>query len=472
MVVSTQANELSLSDTLSTAGNDVPTLLKGHDHKAIANFLNQHHSYEYFSKLKSVSTELQLDSIVVSEWSDELQRTEKSLMYTCQFENDGQSVLVSIYKWETTDSEWVIHDENYYEFDEEYRIVQIEFQEHINAEYRLYMRIDYEYVNDLLKFESRYDRIDEMEGWDELEQFEYHYNDNNSLKTVDKNEWDTYFDEWATFAYRTFAYDSIGNLTTEVGFDYDYYDNISKKKFELKYAYDTSSNLTEIVEYVPGWEAGVFAPERKQENFYTTSSELLSEIFYSYSYDADDWVGQVKRIYADEKDGDKIYDVSSYLWDDEMHEWVGSQRMEFLSENNYYNSDIQNWEFLEVYMSAFSFDEVVCDRIESSSWVENEWIYSGNTNYYFSDGILVGIDDLAETKFKIYPNPVVDKLTIESDNFEETICILRDLNGRVILQTTFHNSEQLNLSYLKSGIYIVEVSTKEGGAFVHKMIKR
>uniref|UniRef100_UPI003217CE26 T9SS type A sorting domain-containing protein n=1 Tax=uncultured Draconibacterium sp. TaxID=1573823 RepID=UPI003217CE26 len=465
------ANKLCVSDTILIKKNDLSVLLKSRNYLEKSDFINQLYPTDYRSSLKSYSNDLKLDSVVVSEWKEETEEFEKSYLYICDFENEGKSVVVKIYYWDTERIKWRINDENYYDFDANNRLKQVEFQNYFLPNYRLYTRVYYEYENGLLKTESHYDRVDEIEFWNEIEQVEYLYNADSSLNTVNVKEWDIFENDWITYAYTSFAYDSIGNLETETGFDYNFYDVESTKKFEVQYSYDDDNNLIEIVKYVPGAGEGVFEEEMKQENFYNASSELEAEIFYNWDFDLKIWLKDTRKLYVNEASGIKLFEESSYAWDEKNSSWEGSNKTEYLSEYNYFSEDIQNWEFMKIYLPAFSFNGVVCDKVEDTRWDIDTWINVSNTNYYFSKDTVVGIEYSGTREISLYPNPVVNALTIKTNILFETTCTVRDLNGRIISQTNFQNNAQIDMSYLKPGIYIVELYSENERIYVDKVIR-
>lgn len=86
----------------------------------------------------------------------------------------------------------------------------------------------------------------------------------------------------------------------------------------------------------------------------------------------------------------------------------------------------------------------------------------------------LGVNDVISTKFNVYPNPASDIITItnnESIGIEKVSII--DINGRVVKIQSFANESeiQVNISDLKAGVYIFNVSTKEGTA-TKKIIKK
>lgn len=80
---------------------------------------------------------------------------------------------------------------------------------------------------------------------------------------------------------------------------------------------------------------------------------------------------------------------------------------------------------------------------------------------------------LANKNINVYPNPVTNFLTIETKDSEvlERITVI-DLSGRVILDNTYNDSKAvLSLSDLKSGLYLLKISTDKG-SYGHKLIKK
>lgn len=86
----------------------------------------------------------------------------------------------------------------------------------------------------------------------------------------------------------------------------------------------------------------------------------------------------------------------------------------------------------------------------------------------------LSVDDVVSTKFNIYPNPASDIITISNKESigVEKISIV-DMNGRVVKTQLFTNQSeiQLNISDLRVGVYIFNISTKEGTAS-KKIIKK
>ncbi|MEZ4908375.1 MAG: T9SS type A sorting domain-containing protein [Saprospiraceae bacterium] len=74
----------------------------------------------------------------------------------------------------------------------------------------------------------------------------------------------------------------------------------------------------------------------------------------------------------------------------------------------------------------------------------------------------------------LYPNPVVDKLYIESSRNETDIEVIKiyNLSGNIIFESKISNSgSTIDLSHLETSVYIVKILLKNGESFYKKIIK-
>lgn len=99
-----------------------------------------------------------------------------------------------------------------------------------------------------------------------------------------------------------------------------------------------------------------------------------------------------------------------------------------------------------------------------------------NTLYYVVEhSTILGIEDIEfDNKIKLYPNPVKDFLTIETNGIEiREIVILNSLGQTLRSINTKGNltTEEIDLSFLNSGIYFIRISSKNGKSTIKKIIK-
>ena len=88
-----------------------------------------------------------------------------------------------------------------------------------------------------------------------------------------------------------------------------------------------------------------------------------------------------------------------------------------------------------------------------------------NTNQVCGNSLMVdatcptmSIQDIEKTRFVVFPNPASNFININSNsNVAEFKFQLYDLNGRLIKKGNLKNSKKINISYLKSGVYMLKI---------------
>ncbi|MDC0118146.1 T9SS type A sorting domain-containing protein, partial [bacterium] len=86
-------------------------------------------------------------------------------------------------------------------------------------------------------------------------------------------------------------------------------------------------------------------------------------------------------------------------------------------------------------------------------------------------GTELGVDDISLVDLiKMYPNPVVNELTINTNGIQLEQVIVYDVLGKIIIDTKL-NLETINTSTLKSGLYILKIKTAQG-TVIRRITKR
>ncbi|MEQ9423507.1 MAG: FG-GAP-like repeat-containing protein [Cyclobacteriaceae bacterium] len=97
-----------------------------------------------------------------------------------------------------------------------------------------------------------------------------------------------------------------------------------------------------------------------------------------------------------------------------------------------------------------------CLSQESEEFDINANVDGGNC-----DGVITTIMNPTQPKISIFPNPVTDHLFIsnEGDQESEYQLHLSDLTGKTLLITRFSGTYKLDLGNLKSGVYLIQLSS-------------
>ncbi len=78
----------------------------------------------------------------------------------------------------------------------------------------------------------------------------------------------------------------------------------------------------------------------------------------------------------------------------------------------------------------------------------------------------------SKTKMSIYPNPVVDKLMINTDESNKLFSVrLLNLFGQIVWKGALNGNTQIDMKYLPKGMYTLQINSAEGNTF-NRIIKQ
>ena len=84
----------------------------------------------------------------------------------------------------------------------------------------------------------------------------------------------------------------------------------------------------------------------------------------------------------------------------------------------------------------------------------------------------IGIKEYGiENNVSVFPNPVANQCHITAKGFINSIISIYDVAGRIIIKQNFNEKETINVSGLKTGIYMLEVKDEKGMSVNGKLTK-
>lgn len=111
--------------------------------------------------------------------------------------------------------------------------------------------------------------------------------------------------------------------------------------------------------------------------------------------------------------------------------------------------------------SVWSYGGTDCTTGVGNTTVNTSNTQSSSCPYPFANMALLSNDDFSKTELSIYPNPVNKGiLNIKSQISGSKTIQLYDIMGRSVLQTTL-NSDVLDVSFVNSGLYLLNVSIED-----------
>ncbi len=138
----------------------------------------------------------------------------------------------------------------------------------------------------------------------------------------------------------------------------------------------------------------------------------------------------------------------------------------YIPENLTINHSDGTLRFIPEELGSYS----ICTKIKQ--W--NSGIYAGDITYdvlFEVDNIMNVPEEVSENRISISPNPVSDILTLNTRDNKVVNYTIYDIAGRQLLNGTFINTQEVDVSAWPSGIYIIRIET-ESGIYQEKVVKK
>ena len=295
--------------------------------------------------------------------------------------------------------------------------------------------------------------------WVQSGKWDYTYDSSNKLTTIlyydlESNPTDPY-GKW------DYTYDGNGNLTLETVFYKD--SGIWIEYLKYVYSYDNNGRAS-ITAYE--WLNSAWVLDWKDEYTYDGTGNLVTEID-SYR-DGAQWVEYDKFEYAYDTNGNTIQDIG-YHWNTSSSGWVEYEKYEYHHDLAYGTSDviIPSWLY-------GNYDYVFYNLVTGFSFynfIDPDWVEAQKTILFYSDyNNALGVDDeLLANSVKIYPNPVTNLLTIDSE-IPLTRVEIYSVLGRKVKEVD-SDFESIPTNNLSNGVYVVRMFS-ENGLTTKKLIKK
>jgi len=135
----------------------------------------------------------------------------------------------------------------------------------------------------------------------------------------------------------------------------------------------------------------------------------------------------------------------------------------------YNGSDLPSWLTFNAATRTFSGTPGVADTTTAIHLNANDG--NGGTatsSFKIRIKIITGIETIANTQIKIYPNPVHHTLTVENESGDISPIIIRSSLGEIIYQGEQNTRHEISVLPWASGLYFVEV--RQGDAIIQRKI--
>lgn len=185
-----------------------------------------------------------------------------------------------------------------------------------------------------------------------------------------------------------FSYDSNGNLTQYVFYNWSSSSNAWIASYKREYCYDSNRNLIQAIYYY--WNSSSFwVASSKVEYDYDSNGNQAQAIYYNWTSTSNTWMVSDKDKYSYDSNGNRIQELS-YNWNSTSNAWeIASSKGEYSYDSNGNQTQViyYNWSSSSNTWTAFSKGEYSYDSNGNQTQFifyhcsSNAWSYKREYNY-------------------------------------------------------------------------------------------
>jgi Secretion system C-terminal sorting domain len=381
-------------------------------------------------------------SQITSTWINSKSTWSLSQKVESTYNINGKKLTDISFNWNSNNQLWEKHSKTQNSYDS-YDNITLEMHydwDLINSTWVDSYKYEYTYNNG--KIISKVYSYFENNKWYFREKTDYLNNTSGDNTLITNYSWS--FD-WYTTDKMEISYDSNHKKTSEIKYIRDYESGILTENVKTEYSYDSYGNYASWTGY--RWDGSDWYGDYKAELEYNSSGKRTMYAKYnSWDFEKKIFIGDSKDEYTYDINGNEIMHIM-YKWDKLNNSWIGSTKTEY---NNH--------------LLPYNLPYDLTFTMYNWSNVNNQWLLSKRSYNYSSQYNVTEVENVAaEQSIKIYPNPVIEQVTIELTVAPLGVGELFDIDGHLV--KTFSLIEGLNTINLcghHSGTYILNIPTANG----------
>ena len=353
---------------------------------------------------------------------------------------------------------------------------QFSYDDHLNCVKIDYYWWDDEWVPDYTE-ELAYDEQDRIVMWMESDgefgmKSEFTYDENSWLS--EEMEFELMDGDWELIGRYTYEYDADGHMVLSEGYEFQ---EEWLPTARMIWEYEDGKLINDIYYY-----RGETDWMPLTRNDYTYNADGLCQQQLQSQWEGT-WTESYKTEYEYDEAGNRVLQTSSTHYD--LDDWLYIYQMQYSYDANgnviasadyYYNET--DWELessmtyiydLTVSVEATAgimmvWDEEMPIHNKLLSWQLRAYGDEWTTTLYYSN--CVGLDEKPKSQLQLWPNPASETVHVEGIIAAE----VQVYNNLGQLVKTEHDSNEINVSGLSEGVYLLRVTDEEGKNNIARVI--
>ena len=278
--------------------------------------------------------------------------------------------------------------------------------------------------------------------WEDMQKTVYTY---DASKNVLTQKVQMFFGtDWMDFSLTTNTYNANNQMIKNLSQNYDFMAMQWQNFSQTNYTFNTDGTENQTTSQFWNSDPGLWENVLRLTNAYLSGKKISSMVIENYSDGS--WVNFMKSAITYNADG-TMKESMGQEWDVASGTWIDSGK-----------------EFYTIYPDG-SVNQVLTTLWNASL---SQWENDSRITYTYNSTF---VHQTETDQLIVFPNPFADVISIEGNSLAEMNIQLYNANGQLI--RIFDQSEQLapvNLSGLKSGVYLLKVTSPESEKVI-KLLK-
>jgi hypothetical protein len=303
-------------------------------------------------------------------------------------------------------------------------------------------------------------------SWVNSSKTSYTYNFNNDRISDTYQSWNSQTNVWKTNSVHLRTYTNAFFLLEEIIQETDFFNtSLLINSSRATYSYTSSNNLTQLLVYSWDQSTNTWLNEAKY-SINSSGNTLSSYVAYFWDTVTNSWQKDYK--------GSLTYDLNNNVisqleeaWDSSTNSW----KNDYKSTNTYINNNLsseldQTWngtitQWENTNRSLYTYNSNNFNTsVTNETWKTNTNFWGNqNVTYKYYNCLTVGLAEknILSQDFNLYPNPVINELTVKTD-LDYTYVRIMNINGRLVISGD--TKETVNVSSIEKGIYFIQLVDK------------
>ena len=391
----------------------------------------------------------------------------------------GQSTQVIKHRMDSTiyedyyenKGEWYLDDKQDFIYDENGNMTESSWYYMENSQWQLTDVTQFTYDENgliILKVENY---IDESSGELVINyKEEYTYTGNQQLALMIETNWNTNVNQWELTYKKAYVYNDFWEIS--VINDYHWEDDTQEwiNGDSIVYNYDSNNFIELVLVYEWDNDNSEWKENTKKEYTCDGSGNVTERIISYMNYNTNEWSTYSKREYGFDTNANPTQEIL-YSWEESKGFWDEDYKYEYTYNLDYELSDMILPPLF--YYNPDNFENISNMAIDYQKYYfSGSWYVEKKATYYYSEQNVTGISNISEMGINIFPNPVKDKFIINTTGSDLEIESLSLINVAGFEQEIDQIGNQINISHLAGGIYLLKLEFSDGSTAIKKIVKR